>query len=418
MNLSFLLTLLLLLGPQATPQTSQASPQDRLAEVQQKLRKFDASMIGELLEQADKDPDPAIRRAILVRLSRVQNPLIRASLEKHAATDPDAEVALVALERLRVQQAQELGQIFDKRLELATAQKDTKGLDALAQQHQKWASLSKGALLPEFLQTPPPVFEAIPSKPSVRVMGIGDFGEPGQNQRNVAAAVVRFHRQSNFDFGLTVGDNFVPDGVTGPADPRLKREWEDLYGPLGVPIFASTGNHDWGFAESPAAEILYARQSPSWRMPALYYTYTAGPVQFFALATNAWSETQAKWLDRELARSTARWKIVYGHHGIISYGPHGSTPQLQKSLMPVLKNRAQLYLFGHEHIVQHLKPEDGVHQIDAPAGGQNARPAQSGPMTLFADSHFGFVVLDINQERIQVEMVDTEGKVRYRTEIK
>ena len=156
---------------------------------------------------------------------------------------------------------------------------------------------------------------------------------------------------------------------------------EKIYDPPRIPFFAVTGNHDWGFADSAAAEILYSRQSPTWRMPALYYSFTAGPVQFFALATQAWSETQRNWLDQELQRSTARWKIVYGHHPIYSYGVHGDTPELQESLLPVLKNRgANIYLVGHDHLVQHLKPEGGVHFFVAPAAGQSARaPSKPAP---------------------------------------
>jgi predicted phosphodiesterase len=153
-------------------------------------------------------------------------------------------------------------------------------------------------------------------------------------------------------------------------------------------------------------------------MPALYYSFTAGPVQFFALATQAWSETQAAWLDRELAQSAARWKIVYGHHGIYSYGTHGPTPELQRSLLPILKDRANLYIFGHEHIVQDLREENGVHFLNAPAGGQTARPAKSGPLTLFADSFFGFMALEIDGDRIRVDFIDTEGKLRHRKEIR
>ena len=411
MNLSLFLVLLLLQAPAE-------SPKERLAAVQQKLKQFDQSMVSELLEQADKDPDAAVRRAILNRLSRVRSPSVRESLERHAAGDPDAGVALLALERLRTQQSQELGQLFEKRLALARSQNDGKALEALTPEHQRWVSLARGATLPAFLQQAPPVFAAIPFKPSVRVLGFGDFGEAGPHQRQVAAAASAYHREKPFDLGVTLGDNFVPDGVTGPGDPRWKAEWEDIYGPPGIPIFAVTGNHDWGFTDSPASEILYARQSPSWRMPALYYTFTAGPAQFFALATHAWSETQSKWLDRELECSSARWKIVYGHHPIYSYGPHGDTPQLQQSLLPVLKNRAHLYLVGHEHIVQHLKPEGGVHFLIAAAGGQAARPAKSGPLTLFTDSFYGFAVLETDAERIKVTFVDTEGKVRYETQIR
>jgi tartrate-resistant acid phosphatase type 5 len=308
MRCTIILALLLWQTPQVLSQAAQPSAAERLAQVQQKLKQFDPSMIAELLEVADKDPDPAIRQAILVRLSRLNHSAVREALERHAASDPDAQVAMAILERLRLQQAQDLGVLFEKRQALAKMQNDAAGLQALAGQHQKWATLARGALLPSFLQTAPPVIEAMPSKASVRVLAIGDFGQPGPDQRKVAAAALAYHRKTAVDLGATLGDNFVADGVTGLADPRWMREWEELYGPLNIPFFAATGNHDWGFADSPAAEILYSKQSQNWRMPALYYSYVAGPVQFFVVATQAWSETQAQWLEQELGRSTARWK--------------------------------------------------------------------------------------------------------------
>lgn len=387
-----------------------------LEAVQQKLKLTDQAAIVELMEQADTDPDASIRRAIIDRLGRMDRPAIRVLLERHASSDPDAGVAMLALERLRQQNGRDLGKLFEKRLALAHSGSDEKALAVLTAEHQHWVSVSRGGALPAFLENPPPVFSAS-SKASIRVVGFGDFGEEGAAQRDVAKAIASYHRERPFDFGVLFGDNIVPAGVTGPADLRWRKGWEDIYNPLGIPFYATTGNHDWGLADSPAAEILYSQNSPAWRMPALYYSYTAGPAQFFVLATNAFSETQAQWLDRELARSTARWKIVYGHHPIYSYGEHGDTAQLQRLLLPVLKGRAQLYIAGHEHLVQDLQPEDGVHFLVAPSAGQKNRPVKSGPRTLAVDTFEGFTVFDIDAQHLKVLFVDSDGKVRYQTDI-
>jgi hypothetical protein len=190
-----------------------------------------------------------------------------------------------------------LGQVFEKRLALARQQGDTNSVEALIIQQQRWMTAARGATLPVFLQEPPPVFEVIgPGKP-IRVLIISDFGTGGADMKRVAAAALAAHRERPFDFGITIG-------VTGVEDPRWKADWEDQYGRLGILMFAVTGNHDWGFADSPAAEILYSQKSRTWRMPALYYTFTAGQVQFFALCTPALSETQLRWRG-ELRQPTA-----------------------------------------------------------------------------------------------------------------
>lgn len=410
MTASIIIALFLLQAPAATAQ-------DRLETVRQQARKTDSATITEMIRLADADPDPRIRRVIVDRLGRHDRPEIRAMLERRALSDPDPEIALFALDRLRLTQAQALGRMFEKRLELARSSGDKAAIEALAAGHQRWASLSKGAILPSFLEQPPPLFLAS-AKEKVRIVGFGDFGSEGDTQTACARAVAAYHRDRPFDLGLTLGDNIVPVGVTGLDDPRWLAGWEAIYDPLGIPIYATTGNHDWGLAESPAAEILYSRQSRSWKMPALYYTYTAGPAQFFALATQAMSETQIQWLDRELSRSTAKWKIVYGHHPIYSYSSHGDSPELERMLLPVLKGRVHAYIAGHDHLTQHLKPIDGVHFFVTPSSGQSARPTRKGERTIAADSFDGFVVLDIDPAAFKVTFVDKEGKARYETQIR
>ena len=404
--------LLALLFFQATADTGA----ERLAAVQRALKKIDGAAVASLVEQAEKDPEASIRRAIVDRLGRLNQPRVREMLERLATADPDARVSLLALERLRQHQARDLGQLFEKRLALARSANDEQALDTLSTEHQHWVSRARGATLPAFLEQAPPVF-SVSSKDSLRVLAFGDFGQEGLDQRQVAQAAAAYHRQAPFDFGLTLGDNVVPVGVTSPSDPRWRAGWKDLYDPLRIPFYPPTGNHDWGLADSPAAEILYSRESPTWRMPALYYTFTAGPAQFFAVATNAMSQTQTRWLDGELSRSTARWKIVYGHHPIYSSGAHADTPELQRMLLPILRGRVQVYLAGHEHLVQHLKPEDGVHFLVAAAAGQGTRAIQRGPNTLAVDSFEGFTVFDIDAQHLRVKFVDTDGKIRYETQI-
>ena len=54
--------------------------------------------------------------------------------------------------------------------------------------------------------------------------------------------------------------------------------------------------------DSPAAEILHSHEDPQWRLPAVRYTFVAGPVQFFAIDTNLVTRAELDWLDRELGK--------------------------------------------------------------------------------------------------------------------
>ncbi|MCA1606379.1 MAG: metallophosphoesterase, partial [Acidobacteria bacterium] len=213
---------------------------------------------------------------------RHSHPQIRQALEHHAAADADASVSILALEKLRVQQTGAIEQMLMRRLEMARRSGDEAALRQLASEHERWISLIKGTMLPAFMRVVPPQFSLKAIDQPVRVLAFGDFGNGSNEQKQVAAGMLRYHQRTPFDFAITLGDNFYSKGMESPVDPRWKSWWAELYDPLGIKFYATLGNHDWGLADSPAAEILYSERSSSWRMPAPYYTFTAGPVQFFA----------------------------------------------------------------------------------------------------------------------------------------
>jgi len=376
-------------------------------------RKDVAATLDFMLALAATDASPKVRLAVLERVGRLNQPRVRQALEWHAHTDADADVITLALERLRTFQMQELGKLLDVRLEQARAKGDEAALLKLAQEHERWISLARGTMLPAFLRAVPPQFSLKPAGQPIRVLAFGDFGNGSKEQRETAAAMLKFHRQTPFDFAVTLGDNFYSYGMESPSDPRWKTWWDELYDPLGIQFYATLGNHDWGFADSPAAEILYAKQSPSWRLPAPYYTYTAGPVQFFALDTNEVSEAQLLWLKDELTKSQARWKLVYGHHPVYSAGVHADNPGLIKRLLPVLRGRADVYLAGHDHDLQHLKAEEGVHFFVSGGGGAGIRPITAGPRTLFAKSAHGFSVVEADAQQLKIRFMDVNQAQLY-----
>jgi hypothetical protein len=254
----------------------------------------------------------------------------------------------------------ETRKLLDKRLAL-TANDDPRAIKMLEREDERWISLVRGTMLPTFLQDPPPLFTLRPAGLRIRVLAFGDYGNGSKNQRDVAVAMGQFHATAKFDFGITLGDNFYSKRMLSTKDPHWNAWWDDMYDGLGIQFYATLGNHDWGYSDSPAAEVMYTRQSPSWRMPATYYTFTAGPVQFFALDTNEISRAQLAWLDQEIGKSKSTWKVVYGHHPIYSAGQHYDSPRLITQLLPVLRNRVDVYIAGHDHDMQHLKSEAGVH---------------------------------------------------------
>ncbi len=374
-----------------------------------------------LIGVLDTDPAATVRRAIISRLGNRTETPIQQVLERHAASDADADVALLALNRLRQQRMNQLRQSLTKRLELAQQSGNPAELQKLRQEQERWISLVNGTMLPAFMRVPPPLFALKSKGKTLRVMTLGDYGQgapgngqiAGEPQKQVAAAMLKAQKAKGFDFAITLGDNFYPTGMVSPADPRWKTLWSDLYDPLKLKFYVTFGNHDWGGVDSPAAELMYAKQSPSWVLPAPYYTFTAGPVQFFALDTNEVSELQLAWLRDELAKSTSRWKVVYGHHPIYSAGQHGDGKTLIARLLPVLKDRVDLYLAGHEHDMQHLQTEAGVHFFINGGGGAGIRVINPNARSLFAKSAYGFSTLEADNDKIVVKFIGTDSSELY-----
>lgn len=283
------------------------------------------------------------------------------------------------------------------------------------------ADVCKSLSFPAQPPAGPPAIK--PANQSVRVLAFGDYGDGGKDQLKAAAAMATYHQNPKhpFDFGITLGDNFYPTGLNSATHPRWSTNWETPYGPLGIRLYVSLGNHDYYDSASPIAEALYSQQSTTWCLPAAYYTYTAGPIQFFALDTDSIMraaqqgqdrtpiDIQKKWLKEQLEVSKSPWKVVYGHHPVYSTGEHQDNDPMIKEILPILKNRADVYIAGHDHDMEYLKPEGGVHFFVSGAGGHDKRAlgADPGNRRLWAkEKVLGFSVLESDGSSLSVSFFD------------
>ena len=370
-----------------------------------------------LVAELEKESSAALRSAIIDSLRRywVLHPEAQSILMHHAASDPDVDVSIAALDVLRALRMRELGKLLETRLEAARRNGDAGAMTRLAPEEEHWFCLEGGTTLPAFMRVPPPLFVVKPADQPIRVLAFGDFGTGSPGQINTAKAMVEYNKSHPFDFGLTLGDNFYPAGMVSPSDPRWQTQWEQLYGPLGIKFYATLGNHDWASEDSPAAEVLYANQSPDWRLPAPYYTFSAGPVQFFAVDTVELNEAELIWLDRELAKSTARWRLVYGHYHIYS-ATRGDNQVLIERLLPVLKkNHVDVYLNGHDHNLQELKPDGGVHFFVSGGGGASLYDLKPYEHSVFKQKENGFTVIEADAHNLKVSFIGMDGRELHTT---
>jgi hypothetical protein len=114
---------------------------------------------------------------------------------------------------------------------------------------------------------------------------------------------------------------------------------------------------------------------------------------------------------RSLRRATATWKVVYGHHPIYSHGQHGDIAVNVQRLLPFCRGkRADVYIAGHDHDLQHLKAEDGVHFFVFRWRGAGIRPITAGPRSIFAMSSYGFSVLEADSRQFTIKFLGPDLK--------
>jgi tartrate-resistant acid phosphatase type 5 len=228
---------------------------------------------------------------------------------------------------------------------------------------------------PSPTQTPTPEPTPTPTPtPVLRFGVIGDYGDGGQGEADVAALV---HSWAP-DLIITVGDNNYPLGEAGTIDAHIGQYYQDFifpytgaYGPGAAEnrFFPSLGNHDWYTAGAQPYFDYFSLPGNE-----RYYDFMIEPVHFFALDSDEnepdgfrSNSVQAAWLQQELAGSTSPWNIVYFHHAPYTSGAyHGSTTWLR---WPFAAWGAQAVLSGHEHSYERLLVDGIPYFVNGVGGG-------------------------------------------------
>jgi 3',5'-cyclic AMP phosphodiesterase CpdA len=147
-------------------------------------------------------------------------------------------------------------------------------------------------------------------------------------------------------------------------------EWAEWFKAGGflhamVPAVPVAGNHEYdslGLTQADQVRALTFLWRPQFRLPVevdlpdtvqetAYAVRYTRDVHLFVLDSNQSDMTvQAEWLNRQLAGSQARWKIVTMHHPVFSSGKGRDNRGLRAVLLPILlKHKVDLVLQGHDH---------------------------------------------------------------------
>jgi predicted phosphodiesterase len=189
-------------------------------------------------------------------------------------------------------------------------------------------------------------------------------------------------------------------------DPRWQTQWEKMYGGMGIPFYATLGNHD-----DPNQRFYKLFNMDGKR----YYTFTKGDVQFFVMDSTYMDKAQLTWLDQQLSASRAGWKIAYGHHPLYSSGArHGSEVDLRELVEPLfIKYGVDVVLAGHEHFYERVKPQHGIYYFTSGAAGKlrenNIR--RGSPLTAAGfDDDMSFMLVEIKDEKFYFQVISRTGE--------
>ncbi|AFY42158.1 metallophosphoesterase [Nostoc sp. PCC 7107] len=254
---------------------------------------------------------------------------------------------------------------------------------------------------------------AIAGKPAkkdllLRFVSVADTGTGAKGQYAVAEAMNFYHRQNPYNLVVLAGDNIYNNGEIEKIGAVFERPYQPLL-KKGVKFQACLGNHDIR-TDNGEPQLKY----PGFNMQGKrYYTFRRNQVQFFALDTNSnadWKK-QLPWLELELSRSDAPWKVVFGHHPIYASGVYGNNPAFIQAFTPLFeKYGVQLYINGHEHHYERTKSINGTTYL-VTGGGAGTRPVGRSEWTAYSASSLSFAAYEVYPDRIEVKAIGTDKRV-------
>ncbi|HYI09305.1 MAG TPA: metallophosphoesterase [Thermoanaerobaculia bacterium] len=260
----------------------------------------------------------------------------------------------------------------------------------------------------------------IPLTPREGVLRFAVAGDTGSGAEVVAKGIARVHKAGPLAAILLTGDNFYPCGVTSETDPR----WS-INRPLtriGIPVFPVLGNHDAACGKAdPDAQIRATGVIPNWYFPARQYAIRGGVADFAFVETTGYArgrgDAPETAIRQTFAASRAPWRVVVGHHPVISSGWHGYFPRDEVSrmreLIPLLREtRVDFYICGHDHHMELIRGRM-LHLVSG-AGSDPIPALKLRARTIYPAEvrreKIGFAVVEITVKEIRVRMYDGEGR--------
>lgn len=258
-------------------------------------------------------------------------------------------------------------------------------------------------------------------------------------------------------FAVLLGDNVYSVGSHAESDARF----DPQVNPEAAAWMAShvdwlgMGNHDVATAAGlpteqnysvpiPVAGVTAPAAPPAGERPEHSFSWDYGSVHFVTFDTNALGSSARldgllDWVEADLAASTARWKIVYGHHPLAGVPDKPESPgdnYYQQVVNRLKAAGVDLFMTGHSHTYSWTYPltgevggvatyEDhgaddhfpagvGLTQLVSGVGGVEIRSGDYSRFPFVAEgfsrstataARLGFSKIDVTPERLTVSYV-------------
>ena len=273
-----------------------------------------------------------------------------------------------------------------------------------------------------------------------------DLGRNGYfEQKTVAELMGWMADVADPEFVAAIGDVHHFEGVASVDDPLWMTKYELIYShpDLMLDWYPLLGNHE--YRGNTQAVLDYGKVSRRWVMPGRYYAVekevedgnekilyvfidTTPLIDKYRRDTEDYPDAgkqsiaaELEWLEATLAASTAKWKVVMGHHPIYADTDKSESERtdLQRRVQPLLdKYGVDAYICGHIHNFQHIQAKGSKVQYFVNTSGSLSRDVKPIEGTQFCSGDEGFMILSTADNLMRFFLVNYKGEIIYQYDIK
>ena len=273
-----------------------------------------------------------------------------------------------------------------------------------------------------------------------------DLGRNGYfEQKTVAELMGWMADVADPEFVAAIGDVHHFEGVASVDDPLWMTNYELIYShpDLMLDWYPLLGNHE--YRGNTQAVLDYGKVSRRWVMPGRYYAVekevedgnekilyvfidTTPLIDKYRRDTEDYPDAgkqsiaaELEWLEATLAASTAKWKVVMGHHPIYADTDKSESERtdMQRRVQPLLdKYGVDAYICGHIHNFQHIQAKGSKVQYFVNTSGSLSREVKPIEGTQFCSGDEGFMILSTADNLMRFFLVNYKGEIIYQYDIK